>query len=318
MVNVGLAKGDTSYRAVRDALELIRDDIRIPADRPVLVKPNMVSGTVDLAATPVEAVRATMDFLASLGVERFIVGEGTAGPAGHTMGAFERHGYFTLRDHFDVEFRNLNIDAEWLRLEALGPDLEPVTIRLAKSYFDSYVVSVARMKTHLQAIVTLSLKNTAIGSIHNTDRHSGAWHTPAPGKFSHDPRPINLNLARLILATCPSLSVVDGVVGMEGNGPVNGTPVSSGVALAGTNALAVDVVGTEVMGFDPRTVGYLWYLGELQGLQREDIRVVGEQVAGCTTRYEPYEGLQEILSWWVEDWRGYLEGNYLSGPEQGS
>jgi len=317
MVNVGLAKGDTSYGAVRDALELIRDDVRIPADRPVLIKPNMVSKSVELAATPVEAVHATMDLLADLGVEEFVVGEGTAGPAGDTMGAFERFGYFSLRDHFDVEFRNLN-DNDWFYLEALGPSLEPVTIRLAKSYFDSYVVSVARMKTHLQAVVTLSLKNTAIGSIHNTDRHSGAWHTPAPGKFSHDPQPMNLNLARLLRATRASLAVVDGVVGMEGTGPVAGTPISSGVALAGIDPLAVDVVGTEVMGFDPRTVGYLWYLSELQGLSREDIRVVGERVADCTTRYEPYEGLQEILSWWVEDWRGYLEGDYLSESGEGA
>ena len=317
MVNVGLAKGDTSYRAVTDALELIRDDVRIPSDRPVLVKPNMVSKSVELAATPVEAVHATMDFLASLGVEKFIVGEGTAGPDGDTMGAFERFGYFSLRDHFDVEFRNLN-DNEWVYLEALGPSLEPVTIRLGKSYFDYYLVSVARMKTHLQATVTLSLKNTAIASIHNTDRHSGAWHTPAPGKFSHDPKPMNLNLARLLRATRASLAVVDGVVGMEGNGPAEGTPISSGVALAGTDPLAVDVVGTEVMGFDPRTVGYLWYLSELEGLLRADVRVVGERVADCVTRYEPYEELQRILGWWVEDWRGYLEGDYLSEPGEGA
>lgn len=317
MINVGLVKGDESYGAVKDALELIRDDVHIPPDRPVLVKPNMVSKTLELAATPVGAVHATMDFLASLGVEKFIVGEGTAGEDGDTMGAFERFGYFSLKDHFDVEFRNLN-DNEWLYLEALGPSLEPVTIRLGKSYFEHYLVSVARMKTHLQATVTLSLKNTAIASIHNTDRHSGAWHTPAPGKFSHDPKPMNLNLARLLLATRADLAVVDGVVGMEGNGPVAGMAISSGVALAGTDPLAVDVVGAEVMGFDPRTVGYLWYLSQLQGLRHEDIRVVGERVADCVTRYEPYEELQRILGWWVEDWREYLEGDHLSNTGQGA
>jgi len=83
-------------------------------------------------------------------------------------------------------------------------------------------------------------------------------------------------------------------------------------------ASRVDVVGTEVMGFDPRTVGYLWYLGELQGLRREDIHVVGEQVADCVTRYEPYKELQRILGWWVEDWKGYLDGDILSRPEQGA
>lgn len=311
MPNVGLVKKDTSYEAVRDALELIRDDVQIPDNKPVLVKPNMVSASIELCATPVNAVRATLDFLKSKGVEKFVIGEGTAGPDGDTMGGFERYGYFALERDYDVEFRNLN-ENEWLYLEALGPKLEPVTIRLARTYFTHYIVSVARMKTHLQAIVTLSLKNTAISSIHNTDRHSGAWHTPMPGKFSHDPRPINLNLARLLQVARADLAVIDGVVGMEGEGPVKGTPVRSGVALAGTDPLAVDTIGTEVMGFDPRTVGYLWYLSELEGLKREDINVVGEKIADCVTRYKPYQELQRILGWWVENWREFLEGNYLS------
>ena len=123
MPRVGLSKGSDSYETVRDALELIRDDVHIPPDRPVLVKPNMVSDTLELAATPVEAVRAALDFLVTLGVEKFTVGEGTAGREGNTMGAFERFGYFSLKDSFDVEFRNLN-ENEWMPLEALGPELQ--------------------------------------------------------------------------------------------------------------------------------------------------------------------------------------------------
>jgi len=310
---VGLSRGSDSYEAVRDALELIRDDVHIPADRPVLVKPNMVSDTNQLAATPVEAVRATLDFLVTLGVEKFIVGEGTAGPEGDTMGAFERFGYLPLQDSYDIEFRNLN-ENEWIPLEALGPGLEPVPIHIGRTYVDYYVVSVARMKTHLQAVVTLSLKNTAIASICNPERHSGAWHEPEPGKFSHDPKPINLNLARLIRAAKPAIGIVDGVVGMEGKGPVAGTPVSSGVALAGIDALAVDLVGAEVMGVNVDTVGYLWYLSQLEGLRREDVEVVGEDQNSCTTRYKMYERLPEILGWWVDDWKDYLEGEYEGRP----
>jgi hypothetical protein len=68
------------------------------------------------------------------------------------------------------------------------------------------------------------------------------------------------------------------------------------------------------MGFDYRMVGYLWYLSQLRGLSREDIEVVGENPAQCLTRYRPYDRLPEILGWWVDDWRSYLEGNYLKGP----
>jgi uncharacterized protein (DUF362 family) len=304
-MRVGLTKGEASYQTVSRALELVRSEIQVPTDRPVLIKPNMVVPTEPLAATPVEAVRATMDFLKSFGVERFIVAEGTATAQGDTMGAFERFGYFSLKEHHTVEFRNLHED-DHVSFEALDQDLKPVPIRLAKSLFNCYLVSVAPMKTHLQVIVTLTIKNIAIGAIYNPDRHSLAWHRRQPGVFSHDPQPLNLYIARLDQALTPSLAVIDGVIGMEGEGPVKGTPIASQVALAGTNALAVDIVGSEVMGFDYRTIGYLWYLSQLRGLSREAIQVAGEDPARCVTRYTPYEKLPELLGWWREDWKAYL------------
>ena len=287
------------------ALELVRSDIQIPKNRPVLIKPNMVSPTEPLAATPVEAVRATMDFLKSFGVRRFIVAEGTAAPEGDTMGAFERFGYFALKEHHDVEFRNLHED-DHVTFEALDQDLKPVPIRLAKSLFNCYLVSVAPMKTHLQVIVTLTIKNIAIGAIYNPDRHSLAWHRRQAGVFSHDPQPLNLYIARLDQVLTPALAVIDGVIGMEGEGPVKGTPIASRVALAGTNALAVDIAGSEVMGFDYRTIGYLWYLSQLRGLSREDIQVAGEDPIRCVTRYKSNENLPELLAWWRENWKDYL------------
>lgn len=98
---------------------------------------------------------------------------------------------------------------------------------------------------------------------------------------------------------------------MEGDGPLNGTPVSSHVALAGTNALAVDLVGSELMGFDYRTIGYLWYLSRLRDLSWEEITVVGEDPVRCTTRYGPYGEHPALLGWWVENWEDYLSGGYV-------
>lgn len=312
MVKVSLARNDKSYEAVRRALELIGDDIHVPDGKPVLIKPNMVSPTTELAATPVEAVRATMDFLMELGVESFIIGEGSA-RTGDTMGAFERFGYLSLKEHYNVVFRDLNQD-DFVLFEALDGDLNPVIIRLAKTYFNAYVVSVTRMKTHVRVVLTLSVKNIAISSILNPDRHSPASHEPRPGAFSHEPRPINLSIARLAQTLPIHLAVIDGVVGMEGNGPVNGTPISSGVALAGADALAVDLLGAEVMGFDSRTVGYLWYLSRLRGLSRQDIQVVGEIPTESISRYRAHETMCQQLAWWVDEWKEYLQGSYLKPP----
>jgi len=274
--------------------------MRVPRDLPVLIKPNLVSPSFELAATPVDAVRATMDFLVELGVERFVIGEATAGCNGDTYAAFKRYGYLALKDGYDVEFRDLNQD-EPVTFEILDCNLAPVTVRLAKTYLTSYLVSVARMKSHNAVVATLSIKNTAIGSILNPDRHV----------HRHEPQPINLSLVRLYQAAPPSLAVIDGVVGMEGNGPVDGTPISSGIALAGTDALAVDVLGSELMGFDPRAIGYLWYLGELKNLHREGIVVLGEDPVTCITRYKGHDTLAKHFAWWVEEWESYVGGDYF-------
>jgi uncharacterized protein (DUF362 family) len=164
------------------------------------------------------------------------------------------------------------------------------------------------MKTHTEVLATLSIKNIAIGSILNPDRHSLGWHKPEPGTFSHDPRPLNLSIAKLSQAISPELAVIDGVVGMEGDGPVNGKPVSSGIALASTDTLALDIVATEVMGFDWRTIGYLWYLTQLRTLSRENIQVLGEDIIACITMYEAPKAMPLVLGWFVKDWQTYMSG----------
>jgi hypothetical protein len=69
MRRVGLAKGDESYATTRAALAFVGDDIRVPDGVPVLIKPNMVFRGNALAATPVDAVRAVMEFLITKGVD---------------------------------------------------------------------------------------------------------------------------------------------------------------------------------------------------------------------------------------------------------
>ena len=313
MVNVSLTRKDSSYDAVKGALDLIGDDVNIPDDRPVLIKANMVSPTVELSATPVNAIRATLDFLLEKGVEKFTIAEGTAVDA-DTMGGFQRYGYFSLREDYDVEFMDLNMD-ESVLIESLDDDLNPANIRLAKTLFDSYIVSVARMKTHNNVIATMSVKNLAVGSIINGDRTKRVPNSENRA-FSHEPRPINLTLARLNSELSPDLAVIDGVIGMQGNGPVDGFPISSDVAVASASPLAADIVGTQVMGLDWRTIGYLWYLTQLRELDVKDIEVLGENVIDHVIKYQPHDDFHWQLGWWVENWRDYLGGDYMRDGDE--
>ena len=57
-------------------------------------------------------------------------------------------------------------------------------------------------------------------------------------------------------------TIIDGFEGMEGEGPLRGTPVASRVALASTDLVAADRIGVELMGIDPAWMGYLRYCAD--------------------------------------------------------
>ena len=101
---------------------------------------------------------------------------------------------------------------------------------------------------------------------------------------------MNRNLVALTQAVGPHVGIVDGFVGMHREGPRHGTPIKLGVVIAGTDPVAVDAVSAAIMGFDPRSIGYLAY-AEAAGLGTADldaIRVVGDPIAAVRRRCVPH------------------------------
>jgi uncharacterized protein (DUF362 family) len=121
---------------------------------------------------------------------------------------------------------------------------------------------------------------------------------------------INLNLALLAPLVAPQLAVIDGFEAMEGNGPTHGTPVPMRLALASTDALAADVVGAALMGFDVDEVGYLHYC-KMMGLGSGDlaqIAIVGNTtLADCTRQFRPHDAIRRQRRWRLPDAQEYLQ-----------
>ena len=88
---------------------------------------------------------------------------------------------------------------------------------------------------------------------------------------------MNLNLFLAARHLRPHLSIIDGFEGMEGNGPIHGTPVHLGFALAGTDSVAVDATAARIMGIDPEAIGYLYYCNKygLGHTNSSNIKLVG-------------------------------------------
>lgn len=293
-MRVGLAKGNDRKANILRALELIKDDLSV--DKPILIKPNFVSIREQLAATHRDAVRAVLEFLDGLGYKDFMIGEAPAGaPA---SAGYQNFGYYELRREFKVDFVDLHQD-ESVKLKIFDRDFKPLEVRVAKTPFKCFRISITRMKTHDTTIVTLGIKNMVVGCIQGDDK----------GLLHQGYAQINLSIAGLARHLLPHLTVIDGFVGMEGMGPVFGTAIAPRVALAGTDAVAVDSLAAHLMGFDPDEVGYLYYCKEL-GIGEGNllrIEVLGNPIEECRMSFTPHYTYPQQLKWKVSDWRKLLK-----------
>ncbi|RME36682.1 MAG: DUF362 domain-containing protein, partial [Thermoflexia bacterium] len=297
---VALTRRETRRETVAAALEAIADQVDLRGVRRVLVKPNFVTPDRQLAATHVDAVRAVLDFLRSRYSGPIIVAEGAA--RRDTWEAFTNYGYLSLLEEYGVVLMDLNGD-ETVPVTVYDRHWRPMTLQVARTVVEAdFRISVCPPKTHDTVLVTLSVKNMAMGALVNPGavregaagalyragrrlptRLKGTKQTLSPAgshKIAmHQGIPvINVNLALVARAVWPHLAVIDGWEGMEGAGPGHGDPVLWRVALAGTDALAVDALTASLMGVDPAEVGYLHYCG-LLGLGEADptrVRAVGD------------------------------------------
>jgi uncharacterized protein (DUF362 family) len=98
---------------------------------------------------------------------------------------------------------------------------------------------------------------------------------------------ISVSILDITATLRPQFAIVDGIIGMEGDGPIMGTPKPAGVLVMGRNLPAVDATCARVMGIEPRRVKYLAEAERFLGPIREtEIIQVGEAVAGVRHNFK--------------------------------
>ena len=259
---------------VRDALRLLNVDV---AHRSILLKPNIVEFDPGAAInTDPRLVAATVAAMRSMGAASVTVGEGS-GHRRDTQFIAQRSGLLDLLRDVDAPFVDLNtapvrrvaLDSQWT---ALGELWLPAPVLDA-----DLVVSMPKLKTHHWGGVTLSLKN-CFGMV--PSRIYG-W----PKNVLHWAG-LNGSILDVAAAVRPGLAIVDGIVGMQGNGPIQGDPVNAGVIIVGTDPVAVDSTAAHLMGIDPERIDYLFDAGRFLGqIHPELIRQVGEDPGPLATPF---------------------------------
>ncbi len=155
---VAVAKGATRQEAVRNALELVREDIMVRVRGDVLIKPNFLSSTNPLASTQTDAVFPVIELLDSTGADSLCIAEGATRSTGN---AYKNFGYEDLVRKFDnIELIDLNKDTYTGEFEIVTRNRGVQMIQFGdRPAAADTVISVALAKTHNFATVTASLKN---------------------------------------------------------------------------------------------------------------------------------------------------------------
>lgn len=243
----------------------------------ILLKPNLVEPSAGIShiCTHPLVVRGAIEAFLSWGAARVTVADGP----GHCRDSYlvlEESGMRDVLLEDRIPFVDLNYDA-FYTVPNMGrhTKLDTLTFPAACQQAD-WIVSMPKLKTHHWAGVTLSMKNlfgVMPGIVYGWPKN--VFHFAGIDKTIHD---INATLR-------PHFAIVDGIVGMEGDGPIMGTPRHAGVLVMGRNLPAVDATCSRIMGIDPNRIAYLAAAGKLGPIDEPAIEQRGEKVAAVRTDF---------------------------------
>ncbi len=287
------------YDAVKECLRLIAstDGMARPGMK-VLLKPNLLSpsqGPEKAINTHPVVIRALVDiFQKDYGCEVLLGDSCGSVRNASTFNAFRVTGIDDIARETGMKTVNFDKDERIELVNKNGKVLKSFDV--AKTVKDvDMVVSLPKLKTHGLTLYTGAIKNM-FGAI------------PANGKKNvHLLAPQSKLMAQALVdvyeVTRPHISIMDGIIGMEGNGPNAGEPRKVGVMLASVDGVALDAVASSIIGFNPMDVPIIRYAHErgLGTADMADISVLGETIENVSVPdfKKPSSSSQDFASKYV-------------------
>lgn len=301
---VSLAGGNSRRENICQSLVAIEDQILpvLKSKKCVVIKPNIVNTANQLASTHVDALQGILDFLAPRFKGPVVIAESSAGFTTEGYDHFRYQQVISEHKPLPISLVDLNEEGKYQTHTILDGDLHPVPVRLAARLLDpeAYVICSAMLKTHNTVMATLSIKNMALGApLHSARKDSPRWNDKRLYHGGVRQTHVDIMLTAQRMQPFWGAAVIDGYEGMEGDGPNDGTPVPSRLAIASTDYVAADRVGIEAMGLNPAYVGYLGFCAQ-SGLGQDDLSKIdirGTKLAEVTKKYRLHTDIERELKW---------------------
>jgi uncharacterized protein (DUF362 family)/Pyruvate/2-oxoacid:ferredoxin oxidoreductase delta subunit len=236
---------DYEKNRIHKSIERLFDDLGgikgyISRGERVLLKPNLLKGADEALAivTHPSIVEGVAECLVDIGAKPFI---GDSPPLGHLNRVLSKSGY-------DPFIKRLGLQVVPFKQKATfefpaNRIFKKIDLAHEVFQFDK-VVNLPKLKTHTQMLMSLAVKNL-FGTVIGTDKAS--WHLAAGKDYDM----FATVLVQIYEKIRPVISIIDGVLGMEGNGPNSGNPRKIGVIGGSSDAIALDSTICSLVGLRP-------------------------------------------------------------------
>lgn len=282
MSAVHIARADDYDGPLADILakqfEHFRQFVPVAGKR-VVLKPNLVEYHKNkVINTDPRFVSAVIELMKREGAAEVVVAEGP-GHWRNVQFLVNESGLGDVLRRHGVRFVDINHD-EPVKVPNLGRTTGLDHLYLSRTVLEADVfVSLPKLKTHHWAGATLSLKNlfgTLPGICYGWPKNELHW------------RGIPQSIVDIALTHTPHLAIVDGIVGMEGDGPLNGTAKPVGALVMGADLVAVDATCCRLMGLPPERLQTLGLAAakRLGRLKEAEIPQLGESIAALAQTFE--------------------------------
>jgi uncharacterized protein (DUF362 family) len=283
-IKVAICKYERGQDVVKQAVEKADAFADLPKNAKVIIKPNIVVwldapypkyGVVTTSAV----VEETVELLRAYGIDDIAIAEGSlqVDPQGQHIGAksFEGLGYNKLKRRYGVKLWDV-----WERPFQKVEVAAGIRLRVNEDLMTAdYLVNLPVLKTHAQVKVSLGLKNLK------------GFLDVASRKKCHradTEKDLEFMIARLTKLLPPSATIIDGIYTLERGPSIDGAPRRSDIVIASSNVLAADMIGAEVLGYDPADIRYLMQACQMAGFTTDGsgIEVVGKKVKDVAASHQ--------------------------------
>jgi len=248
-------------RSVGRALDLIEAGEKLPSEGLIIIKPNLTNADGPPVTTNVGAVEAVYHYCRRNCTAEIAIGEGSG--SGTTEQSYRANGYMKLAKKYGIRLIDFNTEEDVLVRKKKALQLKE--FHMPRIVQEAFIISVPILKDHSFTRTTIAMKN--MFGIAPEPFYCGSWnksklHSPSTHKSVVD----------VCLYKKPAICVVDAAVALTGM-HLAGTAKKLGLMLAGLDSVAVDAVGSKLLGHNPSKIEYLRLSNGLLG-SMDDIEIV--------------------------------------------